>query len=277
MEYKKTETILKVDNVSLTLGDNQILKNVNFEIKDIVRPNMTQGQIIGLLGPSGIGKTKLFEAIAGILNKDNCPTLSGNILINKSLEPVKLGKVGVVQQSYPLFKHRTVGGNLELAARLKLKNKNDRSEAVKSILDRFGLYDKIDHYPSQLSGGQRQRVAIAQQLLCNTHFLLMDEPFSGLDVIAIKKICKMISDVANIDELNTIIIVSHDMASTAAISDTLLMLGRDRDENGKIIPGARVKYEYDLIEYGVAWQENIESTPLFHGLMNDLREKFYTL
>ncbi len=87
--HQKEDTILKVENVSLTLGGNQILRDVNVEIKNITRPGHTQGQIVGFLGPSGVGKTKFFEILAGLLN----PT-SGQVLINHPLEPVQTGKSG---------------------------------------------------------------------------------------------------------------------------------------------------------------------------------------
>ncbi len=102
------------------------------------------------------------------------------------------------------------------------------------MLDRFNLRKQAALYPAQLSGGQKQRAAIAQQLLCSDHFLLLDEPFSGLDVIMIEKVSEMIVEIACTHELNTVIIVSHDIVSTAAIADTLWLMGRDRDANGNI-------------------------------------------
>jgi ABC-type sugar transport system ATPase subunit len=97
--YKEGRSLIKVENVSLILGGNQILKDVNAEIKDLIIPGQTIGQVVGFLGPSGIGKTKLFEVMAGLIN----PT-SGQVLING--KPVKVGDLGVVQQNYPLFNHQ---------------------------------------------------------------------------------------------------------------------------------------------------------------------------
>ncbi len=121
-DYTLKETILKVENVSLSLGGRQVLKNVNVEIKDIVRPNMHQGQIVGFLGPSGIGKTKFFEILSGLLQPD-----TGTVMIGNPLSKVTMGKVGVVQQSYPLLNHRTVLGNLEVAASNSDIPKGERS------------------------------------------------------------------------------------------------------------------------------------------------------
>lgn len=288
-QYEKHETILKVENVSLQYGKTPILKDINIDVKNIVRPGMSQGQIIGLLGPSGIGKTKLFELLSGIMPFD-CHEYPGDrvaermdrlahgsIKIGAELEPVKIGKVGVIQQSYPLFEHRTVLGNLEVAAKVKYKNKKEREDRINDILERFDLSNRKSFYPGQLSGGQKQRVAIAQQILCSNNFLLMDEPFSGLDPNMVKKVSNLIVEVANMHELNTIIIVSHDIPSTAAISDTLWVMGRDRNPAGEIIPGAKIKYEYDLIERNLAWHPEIKKMPAFHSLCDELDSLFVNL
>ena len=149
--YKEGRSLIKVENVSLVLGGNQILKDVNAEIKDLIIPGQTIGQVVGFLGPSGIGKTKLFEVMAGLIN----PT-SGQVLING--KPVKVGDLGVVQQNYPLFNHRTVMGNLEIAAKKNLKDAVARKTKIDDYLNRFRLKETINLYPAQLSGGQRQRV-----------------------------------------------------------------------------------------------------------------------
>ena len=269
-KYQKRETLLKIENVSLNLGGFQILKDVNVEIKDIVRPDTIQGQIVGFLGPSGVGKTKLFEILAGILK----PT-SGEVWINDPPKKVKVGKIGVVQQNYPLFNHRSVFSNLEVAAKQNTHlNKAEIKDKCNEILEMFDLMKHKDYYPAQLSGGQRQRIAIAQQLICSERFLLLDEPFSGLDVNMIEKVCEMLVKISNIDEKNTIIIVSHDINATAAISDTLWMMGRDRDKDGNIIPGAYIKHIYDLIEEDLAWHKDIQSIPRFVQLMKEIKSQF---
>ncbi len=271
-KYEKKETILKLENISLKLGDTQILSDINIEVKDIVRPEVTQGQIISLLAPSGVGKTKLFEIISGIIK----PT-AGVVQVGHPLEPIKIGRVGVVQQNYPLFNHRTVYGNLNVAAKLKYKDKKERQDKIDEILKKFNLEKHKNFYPAQLSGGQKQRVGIAQQILCSNNFLLMDEPFSGLDINMIHEVQKMILEIANMNEYNTIIVVTHDISAAATISDTLWIMGRDRDQSGNIIPGAKIKYEIDLIEMGLAWRENISTLPEFHKLVDDIKQLFPNL
>ncbi|MGA2113891.1 MAG: ATP-binding cassette domain-containing protein [Bryobacteraceae bacterium] len=244
-EYRGT--ILKASGISLTLGKNVILRDLDLEIRDIYRPGYVTGQIVGLLGPSGIGKTRLFRILSGIDGPN-----AGQVLIGEKCQPVQRGMVGVVAQNYPLFEHRTVAGNLELAARAFGLGRAKACEKAAAYLQRFCLEDRADLYPCQLSGGQRQRVAVAQQFLCSEHFVLMDEPFSGLVLIAVEQVSKMIVEVANSDELNTVVVVTHDIPAAVTVADTIWLLGRERDLHGAIVPGARLKKTYNLAEMGLA-------------------------
>ncbi|HEX8956905.1 MAG TPA: ATP-binding cassette domain-containing protein, partial [Burkholderiaceae bacterium] len=146
-----------------------------------------------------------------------------------------------------------------------------------ALLTEFELADKALAYPAALSGGQRQRVAIAQQLLCSSHFLLMDEPFSGLDPRAKAKVCETILKISTLDELNTIIVVTHDVDASIAIADTIWLLGREFDGDGRPLPGAAIRCKYDLIARGLAWHEGIEDTPEFHALSLEIKRKFAEL
>ncbi|MDO8571647.1 MAG: ATP-binding cassette domain-containing protein, partial [bacterium] len=132
-------------------------------------------------------------------------------------------------------------------------------------------------YPAQLSGGQRQRVAIAQQLMCSEHFLIMDEPFSGLDPLMAEEVCKLVTELASADELNTVIVITHDIRAAVAVSDTLWIMGRDYDAEGKPIPGSRIQEQHNLIEMGLAWQEDITLMPEFSSLMRQIRKRFKAL
>jgi ABC-type nitrate/sulfonate/bicarbonate transport system ATPase subunit len=266
------ETLLKIDHVSLSYEDKVILRDVNAEIRDIERTGHTQGQVVGFLGPSGIGKTQLFRIIAGL----NHPT-SGQVLVNSTLTPVKAGMVGVVAQNYPLFENRTIFSNLMVAAKQMEKTHDAAHEKVTKYLQRLDMVDQAQLFPAQISGGQRQRIAIAQQLLCSEHFLLMDEPFSGLDLVMEAKVCELINEIACLDELNTIIVVTHDVTAAATVADHLWLMGRDRDSAGNILPGARIQETYDLIERDLCWHPGITNSSAFLEFVREVKERFQTL
>src|SRR3954447_15792621 len=166
--YEVKEVILRADHISVALDGVPILRDVNLEIRDIVRPDTIAGQVVGLLGPSGIGKTTLFRILAGLDSPD-----TGKVTLGEEGRPVQRGMVGVVAQNYPLFSHRTVLGNLMVAGRLSGLSAKEARDKAQGFLTRFGLEDRAKRYPIQLSGGQRQRVAIAQQFMCSERFLLL--------------------------------------------------------------------------------------------------------
>jgi ABC-type nitrate/sulfonate/bicarbonate transport system ATPase subunit len=269
--YRIGERLLTIDNVCVSYGQ-PVLAGVNGTIDNIIRDGMQQGQVVCLLGPSGIGKTQLFRCIAGLQKPS-----AGGVYLNGRKTPVTPGEVGVVAQHYPLLNHRTVLGNLLVAARRTSPSAQDAKARALALLEDFNLADKAHAYPAALSGGQRQRVAIAQQLLCSSHFLLMDEPFSGLDPHAKNKVCDTILKVSTAHELNTIIVVTHDIEASMAIADTIWLLGRHVDGNGNRIPGACIRYQYDLINRGIAWHKDADRTPEFFALGRELRARFSEL
>jgi ABC-type nitrate/sulfonate/bicarbonate transport system ATPase subunit len=264
IQYTKAERLLTVENVSIAFGEKVILRDVNLHVDNIVRPGMSQGQTVALLGPSGVGKTQLFRAIAGLL----APS-AGTIRLNGEKEPVQAGRIGVVQQAYPLLQHRTVLSNLRLAAR---SQNGSAAAEIDRLLAHFGLLDKKNSYPLELSGGQRQRIAIIQQLLRNNHFLLMDEPFSGLDPIAKERAYDTIRTVTTAHEHNTVIFTTHDLESAVRLADEIWVLGR---EEGKV--GATVRARIDLIQAGLAWQPDIDNHPAFWPKVQELYALFKTL
>jgi len=185
--------------------------------------------------------------------------------------------VGVVAQDYPLFVHLTVLDNLLMPALIKHHDRAKARELVMGLLDRFELTDRRNLYPHQLSGGQRQRIAIIQQLVCSGHLLLMDEPFSGLDVLMKDEVQHLVAGVAASDSLNSVIITTHDIQSAIAVADTILLLGRERDSAGNIIPGASIRYTYNLMDMGLTWRPNIAELPQFAELEKEIRGRFREL
>lgn len=258
--FTKEDTVLQAKDLNLSYDGKQILRNINFSIKNIVRPGMHQGQVVSLIGRSGIGKTQLFKILSGLQQPD-----SGEILIHTD-KKVKPGDMGVVFQNYYLFEWRTVNTSLMLAAGKNPLLKGKEKEAIRQFAENFHLTDHLTKYPQQLSGGQRQRVSIIQQLLKGSDFLLLDEPFSGLDILMLDKVVELLFKVSISDDLKTLIIVSHDIATSVAISDTVFILGQ---ENG--MPGATIVKEIDLIERGLAWKKNIRTEKVFVETIDEIK------
>lgn len=261
-------SLLKIENVSLSYGKNLVLRNVCADISD-------KGDKIGFIGPSGIGKTTLFRVIAG-LDAPNTPgrIVSGRVTLNGFDRPVEPGEVGVVAQSYPLFEHRTVMSNLMLAARRNEKDAKVCHDKVMATLAEFELSDKTNSYPCELSGGQRQRCSILQQVLSSQHFLLMDEPFSGLDPVMKQKTIVLINKVSAATDFGAIILTTHDIQAAITVADHLWVLGRDCDATGCKQPGAYIVKQYTLANYGIEPGGKNRFSPAFVSLVNEIEGAF---
>ena len=272
MTYTIEDTVLvdiQVDHFEYEPG-KKILDNIHQKIHNITRPDVTQGQVLALLGPSGIGKSTLLELIAGLQK----PT-KGSIQVydenKQALVPTKTGTAGMVYQSYDLFPFLTVRGQLELGARKGGLTGKDAEDKINFHLEHFHLREHARKYPNQLSGGQRQRLAIAQQLLCSTKLLLMDEPFSGLDPILKASICELIADVAQLHEHMTVIIVSHDIEPTLSIADTVWLIGKTPEG------AATVVNTIDMMAQGLCWRKDIREDLKFQQLVLEVERKFGSL
>lgn len=265
-DYTSGERLLTVDHVSLTIRGHIILRDVSAKIDDIERTAGVTGQVVCFLGPSGIGKTSLSRIIAG----QDQPT-AGRVTVRNGV-PVACGMVGMVSQTYPLFEFLTVRQNLLVAGRQAHASKHAINSTLDTLVGEFDLKQYLELYPRQLSGGTRQRVAIARQLMCSEHYLVLDEPFSGLDVIMKQRTCEVIQRVANMNTLNTIIIVTHDVTEGMSIADTVWLMGR---EHG--LPGARIVREYDLAANGLCWRPDLTHDPQFLQLVSEVKAGFVQL
>src|SRR5579859_6122942 len=273
--YTKKEVLLQARELSLSYGDKCILRDIHFSIRDIVRPGLRQGQVVSLVGRSGIGKTQLFRVLSGlqqpsrgsIIIRERKPAETGGGTIEVWRErPVRPGDMGVIFQNYYQFGWRTVRQSLLLAARKNPALAGKEEEAIREYAERFDIADTLQSYPAQLSGGQQQRVSIIQQLLKGSNFLLLDEPFSGLDICVLDKVTELLLQVSLSDELKTLIIVSHDIATAVAISDTVFILGKAPDGEGSTI----VK-EIDLIERGLAWKKDVREEKAFIDTIKEIK------
>jgi len=261
--------LLTLDNVSMTFGKEQILRDISVCVRDVVRPGVAQGQVVGFYGRSGIGKSVLCKIIAGLQNPS-----TGTTRFGEQQDLVHPGAVGFVQQRYPLFNHKTVMDNLMVAAKADSGGKITKDRAM-DLADRFRLTPHLTKYPAHLSGGQRQRTAIAQQLLCSENFIILDEPFSGLDIAMIDKTVEIIKEITLLDEHNTVVIVSHDITTTTALSDSLWLMGYEYDAEGVQIPGATIqqRHMYNLVDMDLAWHPGIEKTALFGQFVEHIKDE----
>ena len=257
-KYTTTETLLYVDKLSVGYKDKNgktklILKDVTIIEKDIVREgHAATGQTIAFLGRSGRGKSTLFKALTGLL----APT-SGQVLITdfstddkSDAKPVSEGDIGFVDQKYTVFRHKTVYQICQYALRKSTLSKPEKEALITEYLTDWGLLEHKAKYGSELSGGQRQRTAIIEQMLTSKHFMILDEPFSGLDVGNIEKVKESFGRILSDDEYNTIIFSTHDIRLAVELADSIYIIGREveTDEHSTVVK------HYDLKEMGLAWE-----------------------
>lgn len=260
--YTKNEVILNVENVSMQY-DKLVLRDINMCLHNVVRPGVLQGQVVSLIGRSGIGKTQLFKIIAGLIK----PT-TGSVKIGAHQLQVKAGDVGVVPQNYILFNHRTVRQNLAqgMANSARKYSAKEVDDIINDYASKFDLSEHLKKYPMQLSGGQRQRVSILQQVLTGNQFILLDEPFSGLDMLMIDKVINLLIKISTLDEMNTLLIVSHDVENSLAISDTAFVIANEPNKEG-----ATITNTLDLMEMGLAWNPEIKKQKAFIDLVGQIK------
>ncbi len=215
--------MLKINNLYFKYKGNKVDTIYDFNI------NIKKGEIVGILGESGSGKSTMLRIIAGLESAYKGKIVIGEKVLydnNNFVEPEKRG-IGMVFQDYALFPHMTVKKNIMFG--LKNMDKQSKEKRVDEMLDLVNLKEYKDKYPYELSGGQQQRIAIARALAPSPSVLLLDEPFSNLDAHLQEKIrdeLKEIIQKANI----TSIFVTHDKDDAKALGDKVVVL-----EKGKII------------------------------------------
>lgn len=250
--YSQKETLLYLDNVSVAYGDHVVLKDVNLIEKDTVRDGLTTGQTIAVVGRSGRGKSSLFKVLTGLIQ----PTV-GKILIKDfngapgAAKQVGEGDVGFVNQKYTLFRHKTVEQSLMFALRKSKLTAQEKKERVEGLLEHWHMTEHRSKYPNELSGGQQQRTAIMEQVLSSGNFIVLDEPFSGLDVGNIESVKRSFQKIASENDLNTIIFSTHDINLAVELADSIYVVGKPEPQASY----STILKNYDLKSLGLAWQE----------------------
>lgn len=256
MNYQEKGTILYLDNVELGYGQGSdyrpVLKNVNLIEKDVIREGHVTGQTIAIVGRSGRGKSTLFKALTGLVKP-----IQGSVLITEldsqdssKAKNVQEGDVGFVDQKYTLFRHKTVEQTFMYALRKSGKTKLEKVELINKYLGAWGLEGQRKKYPCELSGGQRQRTAIIEQILSSGHFMVLDEPFSGLDVGNIRDVKKSFELIQNDHELNTIIFSTHELRLAVELADSIYVVGYPEGTTEY----ATIVRHFDLKSMGLSWQ-----------------------
>ncbi|MGH3333170.1 MAG: amino acid ABC transporter ATP-binding protein [Nocardioidaceae bacterium] len=208
---------IEVRQLHKYFGANEVLKGIDFGVD--------HGQVVCVIGPSGSGKSTLLRCV----NLLEAPT-SGTIVVEgidvtdpeTDVDAVR-SRIGMVFQSFNLFPHLSVLGNLTLAQRrARGRSKDEAEQIARKNLDKVGLADKIGAYPAHLSGGQQQRVAIARALSMDPDMMLFDEPTSALDPELVGDVLAVMKDLAH--EGMTMMVVTHEMGFAREAGDKLVFM-----------------------------------------------------
>ena len=240
-------------------SETQTLKNINLKINE--------GEFVSIVGPSGCGKSSLLSLISGIIT----PTSGEIILDNKKIMGVN-NDVKYMFQKDHLFEWRTIEENIYLGLEIeysknkkkKIKNSKEIFENKKkyalSLLQKYGLYEFKNFYPSQLSGGMKQRVALIRTLALNPKLLLLDEPFSAIDFQNRLKLCDNVSEIIKAEN-KTAILVTHDISEAVIMSDKVIVLTKRPAEIKNI-------HVIDLKNYGTPLKRR--DSPKFSKYFDDI-------
>lgn len=258
MEYNTKDTILKIENLSAGYKDKHgntklIIKDISFSEQDITRNDFAAtGQTIAFIGRSGRGKSTLFKALTGLLIPETGDVMVADLLGESKLELKKVveGDVGFVDQKYTIFRHKTVEQVCKYALRKSKLSKAEKSALIDEYLNDWGLSLHRKKYSCELSGGQRQRAAIIEQMLTSKHFMILDEPFSGLDVGNIEKVKESFNKILSSNEYNTIIFSTHDIRLAVELADSIYIVGFPEGTTDY----STIVSHYDMKSLGLAWK-----------------------
>jgi len=253
---------LDIEKLDVSYGDNQVLRQISFSLQP--------GNIGCILGPSGCGKTTVLRAIAGFE-----PVLGGRILINQvevsssyfCVAPEKRD-IGMIFQDFALFPHLSVADNIGFG--LKSWSSGQQQTRVREMLAITGMLAYGQAYPHQLSGGQQQRVALARAMAPRPGLLLMDEPFSGMDIDLRKQLAREVRNILKQENI-TAILVTHDQHEAFAIADNICVMDEGRiqqqDTGYNLYHQPANRFVANFIGQGVIIPATVESS---HSVRTEL-------
>ncbi|MEE1011323.1 MAG: amino acid ABC transporter ATP-binding protein [Acutalibacteraceae bacterium] len=210
-------TVIKVSGLKKSFGELDVLKGIDTEIK--------KGEVVVVIGPSGSGKStflrclnRLEEPTDGVIEFDGVNITDKKVNINRHRE-----KMGMVFQQFNLFNNHTILKNITLApVKLGKMKKDEANKKALELLERVGLAEKADAYPSQLSGGQKQRVAIVRALAMNPEVMLFDEPTSALDPEMVGEVLEVMKELAQSGM--TMVVVTHEMGFAKEVGSRVIFM-----------------------------------------------------
>ncbi|WP_196594446.1 amino acid ABC transporter ATP-binding protein [Pectinatus sottacetonis] len=225
--------MIQLRGVNKYFGDNHVLKDINLHVKP--------GEKVVVIGPSGSGKSTMIRCINQLEKPDTGEVIVDGVDLMAAKAQLKKirQEAAMVFQQFNLYPHKTVLENLTIAPILvQGKKKDEASQTGLEFLDRVGLKNKADAYPSQLSGGQQQRVAIARALNMHPKIMLFDEPTSALDPEMIKEVLDVMVDLAHSGI--TMVCVTHEMGFAREVADHVIFMA-----DGQILETATPKAFFD--------------------------------
>ena len=211
------KTIIEIKNLHKYFGKNEVLKGIDLDIK--------KGEVVVIIGPSGSGKSTFLRSMnlletptKGVISFEGVDITDKHVDINKHRQ-----KMGMVFQHFNLFPHKTIKENITLAPiKLLGKSKEEADKRAMELLERVGLAEKADSYPSQLSGGQKQRIAIVRSLAMDPDVILFDEPTSALDPEMVGEVLELMKQLAR--EGMTMVVVTHEMGFAKEVGSRVIFI-----------------------------------------------------
>ena len=221
--FKRNNTILKLDKISVKFGKKTILDSLNL--------NLNNGQILGLLGPNGVGKSTIFNLITGLISPDYGSIYINSEKVNKYpiYERTLKFKIGFVPQYGGYFHDLTINENLNAIAEITVDDVSVRNQKVNSLISKFELDPIRDIKASLLSGGQKKKLVIAIALISDPKILLLDEPFAALDVMTIKILQDIIVSLQAFNNIS-VILCDHQARDLLRCVDSAAII-----HNGRVV------------------------------------------